>query len=289
MSAGVLDGALHDVREYFSLREAAARANALSPASRRALARDVRLSAQRRAAAEVLMRAAAPAEALRLMHEAHGLLAPHAELVGRPLRDVGELPVFDEECDYEHTSLFESLLEEQVALQVALAPLGLEPRERTHRVNNRRATAGAIAFGMVLGLGWWLGRTQLVAEASGSWSEKYPPSNAVDGNESTHWVMPDKSLGWLDVKIVPPRKLTTVSVLPGYEPATYGVVDYRLEAYVGSNVVKSVDGTFVAQPGGGKPPWSTIVVPVDVKVDKVRLVVKSYHDIGGSIAEVKIP
>jgi len=289
MSGGLLAAALQDVREYFSLREAAERADALPAATRTALAREVRLSTQRRVAAEVLAQAGARAEALRAMSEAHALLAGHAGLVGLTVTCAGDLPMLDDEVKGEHTELFDTLHEEQLRLQVRLGPLGLERRARLQRVTNRRAGAAGLGLGLVMGLLGLLGRTRLVAEASGSWSDKYPPSNAVDGDEATHWVMPDKSLGWLDVQLLPPRKLATVSVLPGYAPPTYSVVDYRLEAYAGSNVVKSVDGTFVAPPGGGKPGWSTIAIPVDVKVDKLRLVVKSYHDIGGSIAEVKVP
>lgn len=294
MSAEVFEAALHDVREYFSLHEAAERSKTLEPAARTTLARAVRLSAQRRAAAEALARAGQTAEAVRAMRDAHALLAAHAELVGLAVTRTAdsartEAAALDDELSDEHAELFEQLRDEQMRLQVRLGAIGLEPRKRLQRATNRRAGAAGLALGLTIALVFWLGKTRLVADASGSWSEKYPASNAVDGDESTHWVMPDKSLGWLDVKLLPPRKLATVSVLPGYAPPTYSVVDYRLEAYAGGNVVAATDGTFVPPPGGGKPPWTAVALPTDVKVDKVRLVVKSYHDIGGSIAEVKVP
>jgi len=292
MSAGILDTALSNLREYFSLRAAEERARSLPSERRTAIARDVRLSAQRRVAAHTLAQTGAIAEALRLVRDAQLLLVQHEDLVGKPdqaVAEVPELPLFDEECTDAHNALFERLLASQLRLQVELGALSLEPAERAMQRTSRRAAAIGLAVVVVVGLGWWARRTQLVAEASGSWSDKYPPSNAVDGDESTHWLLPDRSLGWLDVKLLPARKLRTVSVLPGYQPPTYGVIDYRLEAYAGGNVVKSVDGTFSVPSGGNKPPWVAIAIPTDVKVEKVRLVVKSYHDIGGSIAEVKIP
>lgn len=290
--AAIFDDALSSLREYYTLARAEERARSMSEERRAQIASAVQLASQRRVAAETLMRSGAPAEGLRLIREALGGLLEHRELVSLSREVSSELPplpVLDEDCKDEHLALYEQLLAAESELETELRSASLEGSARTARRVGRRVTTATVVLVGLVGLVLTFGRTRLAAEASGEWSTQYPASNAVDGNETTHWVMPDRSVGWLDVKLLPARKLTTVSVLTGYQPPTYGVVDYRLEAYAGDKVVHAVDGKFDVATGGVKPPWVTIAIPTDQKVDKVRLNVKSYHDIGGSIAEVKIP
>ncbi|MGZ3417270.1 MAG: discoidin domain-containing protein [Polyangiales bacterium] len=295
MAPRVFDAALNEVREYFSLRASEERARELDVETREKLASDVRLSAQKRMAGEALFRQGQRAEALRLAGDAYTLVNAHRDLASERAKprtepNVAEIPLFDDDVRDEHVVLFDALVSAQVHLQSELAAIALDPHERSERRLARRVAAAALLLVIVIVPLWWARRTVLTAEATAQSGDRWGPANAVDGVEATHWVLPDKVLGHLDVKISPPQKLTSISVMNGWDPPGYATNQYRLEAFNGTTLLKSQDGALAQQPGGGmKPSWTTIPFVVDAKADRVRIVVKSYYDHAGAIAEVKIP
>jgi hypothetical protein len=285
----VVERVIGDLREYFTLQKAAERAANLPNDVRADVAHDLALSIQKREAADILYEAGARAEALPLMRAAlelvqrHRELAPYVAAVELP----ATLPESDDDVQADHLQLYAQLLEAHVAYQRALSGVVLDARARKTTRTLRMLVAFACAFAVVYAVRAHLTRIGLTAEASASWGPKYAPSNAVDGDEATHWLLPDKTTGSLDVKLSPPRKINTVSILDGWDPPAYGVIEYRLEVFMGPQLVFSTDAKLT--PGKGtKPAWVDVPVHTDRGVDRVRINVITYHEFGGSIAEVKV-
>jgi hypothetical protein len=294
MARRLLPAVLEDVREYFSLRRSEERARGLDEAERSKLAKAVQLSAQKRMAAQALFELGHRAEALALAREAYAQLQAYASLATQKVEGeellAREAPPLEDGITDAHVELYQSLVGAQIPLQIELGAISLDSHERAARRLSRRTLAGAVAFVLMTGVIWSFRHTVLTAQASAQSGDRWGPANAVDGIESTHWVLPDKVLGHLDVTIHPAQKLLTVTVMNGWDPPGYAVRDYRLEAYSGTTLLKSQDGTLAAQPAGGaKPNWTTIPFAVDAKVDRLRIVVKSHFDHAGALAEVKIP
>jgi hypothetical protein len=124
------------------------------------------------------------------------------------------------------------------------------------------------------------------ATASGTWlnAPTLTPEKAIDELDDTWWILPDRSNGWLQVTLSPPRHIEKVRLLntanrPHYDRATK---DYTLEIWSGGRLAKTVNGTFAF---ARDPRW--VEVPVDVDdVDKIRFVVRSWHNVGGGLSEL---
>ncbi len=282
-----------DVREFYLLQEVARRGDALDAPLREELRVALRLADERREAAELLFEHGARAEALRLARDAYGVLHPFASKVGAPkMEDVtidesASLPTFEDDVTTEHDELYRKYVAAHSELHGALAPLPLDRAGRM-RVRMTRIAMTVSATTAVLALfGWWSGKYEVSAEASSA-AAKYPAENAIDGNEGTEWLLPDKQPGYIDFKLKPRHKIKAVAVLNGLNPP-YQILEYRLEAWDGTALVKSQDGVLkppTAPPF--KPPWEEIPFVVDRKVDKLRIVVKTSGTIGAGLAEVVI-
>lgn len=286
-----IESVREDVREFFSLDRAEARARALSESDVADLERTLLVSGQRRDAAEILFHGGARAEALRALHDAVTLLRalPAARLseAADGALEPGALPTLEQDFEPRHEQLFADLVEEHARLVGTLLPLAVGPTGRRAMRLERRVVAVATLLCLMILAVWWSRRHVVEAEASAVWGGKYVAANAVDGQEATHWLLPDMATGWLDLKLKPPRKVTTVSILNAYDPPNYAVVEYRLEARVGGRLVKAYDGTLPTS-YGTKPPWVFVPFATDEKVDTIRIVVKSHRDLGAGLAEVKI-
>lgn len=270
-------------REWFLLSDLQARAARVEPAVRAKAARTLALSEQRRRAAEVAWTGGVPAEALRLAHEAVQLAAEGAG-VGR-----GEtpLPTFDEDVTSADTELYQGLLDEQARLLLAHEELRLDVAQVRERRLARWLTSGIVAAAFIGAAGFFL-RTppRLEATASARFDPRFEPANAVDGNEKTDWLLPDRASGTLDVKVIPARTLKLVRVmnarnLPFADRATH---DLLIEALDHGKVVKS--GAFAFEGQSADAAWRSL--DLGVKVDAVRVTVKSWHGLGGGLAEVVV-
>ncbi len=287
-----------EVREFFLLREAEARASKLDEATVTRLGQALALADQRREAAENLFTDGAVAEALRSAAEAFSGLDAFDALVAGTAREVdraalreacANLPTLDADVKQEHLDLVPELLAAHGALASELDPLSVGKRGRS-TVRFERSLTAITALILIAVVGaWWFKRTAISVTASASWGGKFMPENVLDGDESTHWILPDASNGWIELRFRSSRPVTRVLLLNGYEPASYGVVDFRVEALVGSKVVKATDGTFADQPRYAKQPWVSVPLVSDGNVDAVRIVVKSRRELGASLAEVMVP
>lgn len=280
---------VHEAREFFSLEDVERRAGSLSEARRAELTTALPLADQRMRAADMLFGQGAYAEGLRLAKEAYASLHALADdppqsyaLLSHPL------PTLDEQFEEKDRALFERMVTAYRKLRRSLVPLTLDGIARK-ATRKRRTGVAACALVASLGLAVFLARRPTVSvEASASYGGRYLPDNATDGLDHTHWLLPDKTLGWIDFHLSPPRKVSVVSILNGYEPSGYGLKDFRLEAWVDGKIVKTWDATFAGQAISPKPDVADVPFVVDQKVDTVRIVVKSYRDLGAGIAEVTI-
>lgn len=277
------------VREWFLLRELEQRTAKVPSEVHAKTSRTLRLSRQRRDAAEALFIAGFPAEALRLAYDAVERARDairegtgHVE----PLETV-DLPVFDDDVTSDHAELFREVLAEHTRLVSAHAELGVEAQEiarlRVSRIVAVAAAAILVVSGVIM-----LVRTPRVlkATASAQWDARYDAGNAVDGSESTDWVLPDRTAGWIEVQVIPPRPIKRVKLmnarnLPYGDRATN---EFKVEAYDQGKIVKTGEGRFDGY--SAEPTWRA--VELGPKVDRIRIDVKSWYLTGGGFSEIRV-
>lgn len=267
----------HRVAEFFLLRDLEERSRAVPEDERTKAVRAHALAKQKRDSAEALWSSGFPAEALRLVSEAAAALGADV---------VADLPLLDADVTETHGARFRELvLDVDRRLDGDLAR-ALTPREVKLTRVQRMATAAAVGL-VVIFAAWFVFRTPRVlrAEASGQYDARYEPGRAVDGNDKTDWLLPDKTGGWVDVHILPPRKVTKLKItnarnLPWSDRATN---EFHVDAFYGSQLVKSADGKF----DGPKADPVTQAIDVGAKIDRVRVTVKSWYQNGGGFAEIE--
>jgi len=196
-------------------------------------------------------------------------------------------PALDADVKSEDAEAFDSSVSWQHALDAAIAPL---TQSKTERLQSRilRIAVTACAFVVLVLIGIDFARTPhaLKAEASARFNYNYPPEQVVDGKKETEWVLPDRMPGWVDVQVIPARKISRVRVLnmhnaPYNDRATK---DYQIQALYKGQVVKAQDGTWPEF--SENPEWTTM--ELGMTVDHVRVEVKSWHRMGGGIAEIAV-
>lgn len=125
------------------------------------------------------------------------------------------------------------------------------------------------------------------ARASATYSPEWPASYAVDGLDATEWILPDKTLGWLDVYLPRPTDVKRVVVLNGHnrfylDRATKG---FKVTAFAGNHELASAEAEFP----GIKDGRSAREVKLRADgVTRLRIEILSYFGAGGTIAEVEV-
>lgn len=285
-----------DLREWFLLREAEARATGLADhAGFHAL---VQRAHQKRAAAEALWAYGARAEALGLARAALALAREAASKVGAPSvpeKLAGEaatllevvVPELDADLRAEHDAHFAKVAAAGQAYDEALVPVALDRRER--RTVRAVRVGGTVLLVLVALLATvWLVRrpVQLKAEASASNGPRFPPQMATDGAEATEWQLPDQVGGWLDLAPLKPRPFSRLRILNGKNNGSpdRAVIEADLEIWAQGKVHKTIPVNL--GPFSLKPEWRRIDLGTGaLPIEKVRIVVKTWAGQGGAIAE----
>lgn len=295
---------IEDVREFFLLRDAEARSQKLPADLRATLQRDLAVARQKREAAETLWMAGSTAEALGLIGEACTLCIQCVERAGvdvtpkaagdaaatmRPTLEGATLPALDAEVAGKDSELYFNLVAEFDQLHRALTPATLP---KTDLVARRRARAlGAVlafALGVVAVVLALRTPKSLKAEASAVFSDKFAAAKAVDGRPENEWLLPDHMPGWVDVTVLPARRLKAIKILNAHNPPynDRATKDWHIDVFSKSGqVLKSVDGTFAQF--SDNPPWITVDLGVD-NVARIRFEVRSWHATGGGVAEIEV-
>ena len=160
------------------------------------------------------------------------------------------------------------------------------PTEVRVRTRRRWAAAAALAglFAVVFVLRL---RARPHAHASQEYSDEHAATNATDGMGSTEWLLPDNTLGWLDLTLPSPRAIHRVRLFNCHnvfylDRATREV---RVTAYSEKGPVGSATGQFKEL----DPNQSILDLPLEAnEVTRVRVEVLSYFDRGGGLADVEV-
>jgi hypothetical protein len=200
----------------------------------------------------------------------------------------GAVPRLDAQVTADHATGFHRVLAARVAIDREVHPAALTVAQVRAKRRNRIALALLTVAAAVAGAYFALRRpTGTFAEASAYFGNnaQFAPENAIDGDPATEWLLPDRTSGWLDVSIGPPRRIAALSIVnasnqPHEDRATR---EYTLEVWAHGELARSVQGTL---------PFSTarnaVRHEIDVEdVERVRVVVRSWHQLGAGIAEVR--
>jgi hypothetical protein len=196
-------------------------------------------------------------------------------------------PRLDAEVTADHAAAFHRILAARVAIDREVHPAALTVAQVGAKRRNRIALAVFVALVAIVGSYLALRRpTGTFADASAYFgnNDQFAPANAIDGNPETEWLLPDHTTGWLEVNVGPPRRIAAVSIVnasnqPHEDRATR---EYTIEVWAHGELARSVEGTL---------PFSTARNPVRHQVDvddaeRVRVVVRSWHQLGAGLAEL---
>ncbi len=94
--------------------------------------------------------------------------------------------------------------------------------------------------------------------------------------------------GWIDITVQPVRRLKAIKFLNAHNPPynDRATKDWHVDVF-GKNgqVLKSIDGTFAEF--SESPAWVTVDLGLD-NVARVRFEVRTWHSLGGGLAEFEV-
>ncbi|MBK7397820.1 MAG: discoidin domain-containing protein [Myxococcales bacterium] len=250
-------------------------------------------------AASVLRRSGRRVEAARLTAQATRLLLDASDHAGLTLSRIDReaLAVVEAALPDDATAVdrLDPRQEEAVArLREAAAllarhvlPFARTDRERLQAQLTRLLTVALVLVAVFFGARRIL-RPRPTASASAVHGPRFAADQAVDGDETTEWLLPDYSPGWLDLTLAKPRVvrrvvLTNARNRPGPDRST---VDFRVEFFSRGVSVRTLEGTFGAF--DPLPSRRTIASGVGVPVDRVRIHVVTWTGQGAGLAEASL-
>ena len=125
------------------------------------------------------------------------------------------------------------------------------------------------------------------ATASAVISSEHPASHAVDGGETTEWILPDRTPGWLQITFRSPRRVRSVRIINGHNRhyMDRAAQQVRVTAFSAAGPVGTAEGRF----GGISEKRSALDLPIDARdVTHLRVEVLSHFGAGGALAEVEV-
>lgn len=159
------------------------------------------------------------------------------------------------------------------------------PFERRRR---RVRMASAAILGvllLIIGIGRVWVRPHV--SASGVFSPDFPAAYAVDDIDSTEWLLPERTAGWLLISFSSSRRVHRVVLLNGHNKfyMDRGAERIRVTAFSKNGPIVSVEGRF----GPITADRSALDLPLDAeRVSEIRVDVLSYFGLGGALAEVEV-
>ncbi|MDP3274650.1 MAG: hypothetical protein Q8Q09_05600 [Deltaproteobacteria bacterium] len=288
--------AMSELLEFFTLTHATRTAIALgeeAPLARRR----VRLAAEQMHAAETLFAQAQRAQAQRALCEASSTLerirVEFPSIAQRLEPEVGEdaatqVPVevsLDEEWTEAHSLHFERRLREIRSTLGALGALGLTPQERTF-ARTRRLSVLAIVIVVGTAIAWRQWHVvELTAQASSAFDATRGATNATDGYPSTNWLLPDGQQGWLDLRFNR-RRVSKLTLYNVQGLVHYGSILLTIEMYSGARLVRSMEHSMQATVATSLA--STVALAAREPIDRIRINVRTFHELGGGLGEVRV-
>jgi hypothetical protein len=121
--------------------------------------------------------------------------------------------------------------------------------------------------------------------ASASWGVTYPPENIRDRNFDTSWLLPDGATGWIRAAFSP-RSVRAVKIYSVRRLPSYGAKLATVDFEVGGRVVHSAPIDLSSTLGQSAP--HVLALPAPLRVDAIRLTIRSFHGLGGGVGELEI-
>lgn len=174
-------------------------------------------------------------------------------------------------------------LEAERLLDFSEARLRPPSSRRRRRVLFASLLSASVIVALFLAYRVW-GRVRV--EASAVYSAAIPASYAIDELENTEWLLPDATLGWIDLQFPRARRIHDVMVLNGHNRmyVDRATKRFRLTAYDGHKIRATAEGEFPALTAAR----SALEVKLHAKhVTRLRLEVLSYFGSGAAIAEIE--
>ncbi|MFK7987757.1 MAG: discoidin domain-containing protein [Sandaracinaceae bacterium] len=199
------------------------------------------------------------------------------------------LPALDADVGSDHGALFRDVIAARRAAERALVPasmtMGQLMRAQTGRWLGAITLLALLAGGIFLLVRTPRSETATASDTYDNSRPDFQASHAIDDDEATEWILPNRVGGWVDVRLSPPRDLSTVRLRNGNNRLMMdrAVKDYTLELYSDDEEVFSQGGQFsgiVRDPG-----WSDFEVNA-TQVDRIRVVVRTWHGDGACLAEI---
>ncbi len=289
--------------ERLTLRAARDAAGATPPADRARRAAALRTARQKARAADALFCDGHRAEAIALLAEAveatleavddarHAAILAARGISVRTTRDL--LAALRSARDLEDgigagdAAAFQAALVARRRLADALALASLEPkalaRRRARRVG---ALAGVALLAAALPFVPIPELTRVRVWSSGDWTyNAHLAADAVDGDPRTEWHAPDQTGGWLDIRVSPPVDMARLRVLNGHNPPfdDRGCAVAVIRLYRRGEEVASFSHRWRGVEAD--PAWVDFEVG-QPGIDRIRIDVPVYHQMGVAIAEV---
>ena len=290
--------------EFFTQKRAAERAARIPAETKDETRQQLRLARQRHEAAESLWASGHPAEAIRLLVDsaqrtldAVAALPPEEQDASRPAIDalkrhveISPLPRLDADVSTQHAEQWRELLRARGDVDADVFPVLASAKEiQRSRIVRIAVTVGLVVV-TVIGLILALRTEPKVGATASGWLGRRPqfePAKAIDGDRSTEWLLEDRTNGWIEVTLDPPRDITAVKLLNAHNPPyeDRGTQAFRIELFSGSRSVGTANGRLPPQPPPPREPHRVAVRGSNV--DRVRFSSISYYRIGGGLAEIE--
>jgi hypothetical protein len=308
-------GSLRHLRDYLTARTFSQRAGAFPPERKAALARDLREAQERLAAARLLWSSGLAASGFRLVVEAWNTACAAARTVAalpadRSLIEVLEaLSVDDASRLAESDQSLAALVLPHVADDVVAAHVAFFPRiangsrellrtleasaatDRDVARLRRRRVASSLSIavlGALFILVVVLAQFRARATCSAKYSVSHEAANVLDAHPDSEWLLPDNAPGWIDLTLSPARTVSTVRIINAHNSIhnDRATKQFRIEVYRKGDLVKTVDGTFSTLTP--TPDWTKFELGRQENVSRIRVVVNSWHGLGGGFGEIRV-
>lgn len=326
-SAGAPSSFVSRFVEYLTLGYAASVARSTPASVRDAVAPELALGRQKHEAAEALWSTGNYAEAIRLSREAldatvgamvrssadlggpreasslgaaeieqrlvaTGTPPSRAAFVRRVLGTAREaaLPVLDADVSPAHDDLQRDFLAARLVVDGVVRVVTLRPRDvllqRVKRVVLVLIALAVVTAGTVIAL---RPPPSLTVTCSAHWnnvSDSDAP-NVIDQDPDTEWSLPDRTQGWLELRLNPPHQVDKLRILNGRNRPwdDRGANAYRVEIMATGRPPKRMNGAFAQWKP--EPTWQELQVATP-NVERIRIYVDTWHRAGGSLAEVEV-
>lgn len=270
---------MNRAREFLLLESMSARAVALPDERRRAARPHVDRARERHLAADfadAITASLAAVDALEV-DDPDVVAAAAKARTALAEKDKVDQAIFVSDARAAHQALYE-----------AVAPYTLDLRTlRRAQIRRVAAILGFAVFGLLF-MVWFLRRpSELRAEASAVYGGQFPAFRAVDGDITSEWLLPDRSVGWIEITISPPRPVSKVKLMNArnvpYNDRSTGL--FRVEAFFEGNPLGAGDGSFTGF--SAAPTWREIELD-GRKTDKLKIFVKSFLESGAGFAEITV-